>query len=411
MSLIHADSFSRYGTSDGVSVASSLARYGWSSSGNIHNRTIGGFFGANHIQLQGGGSGKDAYWAAIVRTISNTSTLGVSFKWCPFMALNGGSGASLTFNPIMRMTLSNDQYIDLVFTMFHTHGGSLGPGGNVYTYIYNMQFRHQGIPLTNPGGGVLTGREISFPSELASHYVIPAGGIQAAWTATFPIMNWVHLDFLFNATTKIFSSRLVFPNGNVISLTSSAYSSLSNGLTVKNLAFYGSNDWGQKLSDLVVWTADSTGLSAFPDSPRNLRVQRILPTANGSQNNWTPSSGSNFSAINETPYSDTQYTAGVGIGSKQTFVMGSLGSSSTSIKSGIHGVQLNPSIMDVGGNTSAAAPIQIINNTETSLGSNITPSRVSYTVPSRIININPQTSIPYTAQEINAMETGFNITT
>jgi hypothetical protein len=405
MSLIFADSFGRYQTVDKTSVVSSLARYGWSSGGNIHNRTDS-LFGANHLQIQDGGSGKSSFTGYISRTIPNTTSLGVSFKYCPFL-WQVGSGQVREFVTI-RMSLSNGQYVDLVANVFSSHNNTFANNANIANYINGMNFRHQGS-LLNISGAAVANRSIDFTSEHVSTYTISASGSEALWMSTFPVINWVHLDFVFNAVTKIFSARMVFPSGNFYTITSGAFTPLANGLTITALTLYGTNQVGQKASDFILWTQDSVGFSSLPDSPRNLRVQRLSPTANGTFNTWTPSSGSNFSAINEVPYSDAQFITGSGIGSKQTFLMGGLGSGINSIKSGLHGIQLNPHIYDAGSSVSVATPIQVISGTETALGSGITPSRVSYTVPSRVITINPQTSGQYTASQVNAMETGFNI--
>lgn len=418
MSLIFADSLTRYGVTDASSAAPFLGRYGWSSSGNVHHKT-GGHFNAGHLQTSGGSQGgKGAYWSAISRSITPTTSLGISLKCSPFSFLHAGSGQVADYL-FLRMNLSNGHYIDLNIGLQHFHDNTYATGRSWTTNVNTMFFSYRGSPdlRDNTGSNALSGRRIDFAGKTMSVYP-RLSSRDTMWTASFSTVNWMHLDFAFNTTTKLFSARLVFPDGDVFTTATTDQNprymhgnpiAIPSGLTITSISIYGNDSRGMKMSDLLLWTQNSVGLSSFPDSPRNLRVQRVFPVSNGTFNTWSPTSGTNVSMVNETPYSDTNISTGSGIGSKQTFLMDSLGSGTNSVKSGIHGIQLNPSIYDAGANVSIAAPIQVIGGTETSLGSGIVPNRVSYTVPFRVITINPQTSGQYTASEINAMETGFNI--
>jgi hypothetical protein len=414
MSLIFLDSLSRYGATDAVSAASNLSRYGWSSSGNIHNKT-GGHFGANHLQQSGGAQGsKTAYWSAISRTIVPTTSLGVSLKCSPFLFADAGNGTTRDYL-FLRVNLSNGHYIDLNLAVQEFHNNTFITNSVWTTTIYAMYFTYNGTAeIRNPSNNALPGRRIDFSSQTATVYSRPSSR-DSMWTANFSTINWMHLDFLFNTTTKIFSARLVSHDNNVFTTTTADPSPrygttpIPDGMTITSVALYGNDFAGMKMSDLLLWTQNSVGLANFPDNPRQLRVQRIIPSNNGSLNNWTPSSGSNFSTVNETPYSDTQFSAGIGSGTKQTFVMSGLGTETNSIKSSIFGVQLNPNMLDAGGEVSQATPIQIIDSTETSMSSGIIPSRISYLNTPRIITTNPVTSAPYTASQINSAEIGFNV--
>lgn len=387
MSIIYLDSLSRYGGSDGISAIPFLSKYGWYSGGNVHHRTSGSLFGDNHLQIQGGGSGKDAYWGYIYRTIT-TPTFGLSFKGCA-ITINTGSGQEF-WNNFLYFAFANGNNALVMNRTYRTTSGS--------NNITNVDYVNSQLNGSWRGG-------VAFTNQLFSNVSTASN----AWTSTRNVLNWFHYDFLIHTANRTLTCRVVTPDGGVYTTT------MINDLPASNLTgFYlggiGSNGQGSFLiSDVVTWTADSIGLSAFPENPRKLRVQRLKPTANGSQNNWTPSSGSNFSAINETPYSDTQYTAGIGIGTKQTFLMGGLGTETNSVKSGIQGIQLNPNMIDAGGETSAVSPIQIIGGIETAMGTNITPSRVSFDNGLKIITVNPATNQPYTAAQINNAEIGFNV--
>ena len=419
MSLIFADSLTRYGNSDGVSAAPFLLRYGWSASGNVHNKT-GSHFGASHLQISGGSQGgKSAYWAAIRRSITPTTSVGMSLKCSPFSFQDAGTGTVTDYH-FARITLSNGHYVDLFIGLQIFHNNSFTTNSVWTTNVHAMYFRYnESVDIRNSAANAaLPGRRIDFSGKTMNVYSRPASR-DVMWTANFTTTNWMHLDFSFNTVTKRFSARAVFPQDNTVfsALTTDPSPrvvignviTIPDGLTITAVTVYGTDWGGTKVSDLVLWTEDSVGLSSMPDSPLNLRVQRVVPASDGSFNTWTPTSGTNTAMVSETPYSDATLSTGVGIGSKQTFLMGALGSSTSSIKSGVRGIQINPNLMDVGANNSVAAPIQVIGGTETSLGSGVVPSRVSYTAQARMLTINPQTSLPYTVAEINAMELGLNI--
>lgn len=384
MSLLLLDSLSRYGSTDGASALPFLNRYGWSSTGNVHNRNNASLFGANVLQMQGGGSGKSAFWGSLYRPIT-TSTFGLSFKGCAIS--NVGNGGEF-WNNFLIIYFANGNHCLLMNRTYRTTSGS----NNITTVDYvNSQLN----------GGWRNGFGVT--SQVFSNVSTSTN----LWTSTINILNWFHYDVLVNTASRTLVCRVITPNGVVSQATMISDLPISNmtgfylGAINQNAAFL--------VSDVVLWTADSVGFSAFPNNPRGLRIQRITPSSNGTLNNWTPSSGTNVAAVSETPYSDAQFSAGVGSGTKQTFFMNSLGTSLNSVKGGIQAVQLNPNCIDAGGNASLLVPIQIIGGTETPMNSGIVPSRVTFANAPSIITTNPATGQRYTASQINNAEIGFNV--
>lgn len=389
MSLIYIDSLSRYGNTDGQSALLPMSRFGYTSQGgNIHHRT-GSLFGASHLQFQGGGSGKSAFNGLCTRTWSNP-TLGMSFNLSGAQSANSTGWASFAY-----IVFTNGQVLTFLIDIQRT-GGSFSTGQTCNTFFNNFAAQH-------PGGSWMN--FLSFQSTLASTFVYPAS-VFNNWQAVYSLVNWFHIDILVNATTRAVTTRVIYPNGDILNHT---FGNIGSGLTISYFHIGAINQHAAfKFSDLVLWTADNVGFSAFPSNPRQMRVQRLVPDANGGLNNWTPLTGTNFGAVNETPFSDANYSSGSGLGTKQTFHFPSLGSGSNDVKS-INAIQLNPNILDAGTVVTGASPIQVINGTETSMGSAIVPSRVNFTNSPRIIVNNPATNQPYTAAQIDAMEVGFNL--
>lgn len=389
------DSMSRYGSVDATNIEPNLARYGWTSSSTrgLFHRTSGSLFGAPHLHTTSWPTESNG---VLQRSWSGMATLGISAKVSPVALTADGTWEEWLTVCHLGLSSSNNVSVQLLIT---------ASGATTSAGLRNTSVR--GYRLTNPGGSQTN--ETTFASELLTAYTPISGNEFDAWRATYGTLNWIHLDVLYNVSTRNTSVRLVMPSGIVYTFNNTHG---VNSLT-PTVFWMGSSSMRStiKLSDFVMWTADSVGLSAFPANPRQLRVQRLAPTANGSLNNWVPNTGTNHGAVSEVPPSDAQWSAGIGIGTKQTFVMGTggLGTGANSVKSGILGVQLNPRILDAGGNVSAARPIQIIGGQETNMTTAITPSRVTHTPAPTIVTVNPVTSLPYTAAQINAAEIGFTV--
>ena len=156
-----------------------------------------------------------------------------------------------------------------------------------------------------------------------------------------------------------------------------------------------------------VYMCDDSG-SANNDFLGDIRVQTLLPSADGGTNEWTASSGSRYQCVDDpAPDSVTDYIqSGTTVGNKNTFAFGNVTPTSGTVK----GVQMmiaarkddagSRSIAPVYGN---GTPSSDVDGTSVSIGD-------SYVYYSEIKEQDPVASANWTIASVNAAEFGVKLT-
>jgi len=122
--------------------------------------------------------------------------------------------------------------------------------------------------------------------------------------------TWKHVEceFVADPTSGTFKTWIdgvadINFSGDTTDAASGDVSSFT-GMRFAGSSSNSSND-SVNFDDLIVWD-DSGGAGAFKGRlPDKHRIRHITPAANGSQNDWTPTSGSNFENVDEAQVDDT----------------------------------------------------------------------------------------------------------
>lgn len=163
-----------------------------------------------------------------------------------------------------------------------------------------------------------------------------------------------------------------------------------------NGGFPGSTTW--KYDDLYV--CDQSG-SVNNDFLGDVRVETLLPSGAGNSTQWTPSAGSNYQCVDENPPNgDTDYVSSSFATNVDTYAMGNLSTSPSSIK----GVQTNLYARkdDAGAHSIAA----VVRSGGTDYAGATTAVGDTYAFLSEIREADPATSAAWTAAGVNAMQCG-----
>lgn len=151
------------------------------------------------------------------------------------------------------------------------------------------------------------------------------------------------------------------------------------------------------------YICDDTGSAPHNNFLGDIRVQTIVPNAAGSSTQFTPSSGANYTTVDELPYSTSDYVSSSTSGHRDTYALSNIGATST-----IYGLQNNI----IAKKTDAAAL-----SLKSALKSGATLSYGSSTVLSAndalvrdLRTQDPDTSAAWTDSGVNALEAGFEVT-
>jgi hypothetical protein len=158
------------------------------------------------------------------------------------------------------------------------------------------------------------------------------------------------------------------------------------------------NDWVTVLVD-DLYICDNAGGAPNNTFLGDIRIHTLTPDAAGSLTQMTPSSGANYTTVDELPYNATDYVRG-GLGQTDLY-------STSNLPAGVNtifGVQANAIIKktDAGslsGRTVIKAGSTTANGTSTALGT-------SDSTISTIHALNPDTSSSWTTGDVNSLEIG-----
>lgn len=158
------------------------------------------------------------------------------------------------------------------------------------------------------------------------------------------------------------------------------------------------------LDDVVIIST----IGATPtDFIGDVRIRALLPTGAGTYSEWTPSAGSNFQNVDETPTNDdTDYNSTSTLNARDTYTFPAVAASAGSA---IKGVAVNMMARkDDAGTRTAAAMVRQGGVDGQSTDIAVTGA---YTNLQGIFSLNPATAAAFTLAQVNAMEAGIRLTT
>jgi hypothetical protein len=163
---------------------------------------------------------------------------------------------------------------------------------------------------------------------------IVRGGIQIIGTTLDSLTSnvWNHFEFLFTIGVSDGTVDVWFNSVNVLSITgtgtqdvapASAESIYFGSITPQAMSFVTGSTPLIYFDDIILYDGQPTDPAGNPDIHShigNCRLEWLLPTADGATTQFTSSSGSNFSAVNDpVPDGDASYVYDQSVGTMDTY--------------------------------------------------------------------------------------------
>lgn len=151
-----------------------------------------------------------------------------------------------------------------------------------------------------------------------------------------------------------------------------------------------------------LYVADATGSAPYNTFLGDLRINTLTPTATGSSTGFTSSAGANYTAVDELPYSATDYVSATASGTRDLYAMGDISGNYT-----VLGVQNNviAKKTDAGGTAIKSA---IKSGASIYYGPTVVATPSDTTV-SDLRTTDPATSAAWTITGVNNLEAGMEI--
>lgn len=214
-----------------------------------------------------------------------------------------------------------------------------------------------------------------------------------------PINSWIYVEVSATIADSGGTCEVRVNGTTVINFTGDTRS----GGTSTNIDAISQNqyDIGSIWDDLYI--CDGTGSAPYNTFLGEIRIHSLSPTAAGSSTQWTPDTGSNYSRVNEVPYSAANYVQSGTTGHRDTYAVADLPASVGNVlavqnnvvakKTDVAGISIKPAIKSGAGvyygGTSALT--------------------VGDTTVMDLRTIDPNTSTAWTAGGVNALEGGFEV--
>jgi hypothetical protein len=153
-----------------------------------------------------------------------------------------------------------------------------------------------------------------------------------------------------------------------------------------------------------VYLCDDTGSAPYNNFLGDVRVYSLSPTGAGASTQWTPDTGSNFSRVNEIPYSSVNYVQSNTSGQRDTYAVTDLPAGGVTT---IYGVQNN--IIAKRTDAGAVAVKPTLKSSATIAYGTSTLLPTSDTVVTDVRTTDPATSATWTVNGVNNLEVGMEV--
>ena len=239
-------------------------------------------------------------------------------------------------------------------------------------------------------------------------YQNSAGTALATSSYVFPLTAWHYIELKVYIHDSAGTVDVQVDGVSIISAT--GLDTRNGGTGVITRAYFGSeyslsskyNSGNFWLDD--VYVCDTSG-SYCNDFLGDVRIETIRPTGDSSPLQFTPSTGSNYTCVDEAVISTTDYVSASTSGYRDQYAMSNLtGSVGT-----IHAVSVNaPSSKSDSG--AIQGKVYVKSSSSEDLSGAFTPSLGSYlTLMTNISERDPNGTIAWTESAVNAMECGIEV--
>jgi hypothetical protein len=236
---------------------------------------------------------------------SDTSIKWQSSSGTPTTVTRFGTGRSILFGQYTGITYGiqpaiSTMFISKAMALYAPSGAELSflyiYGDNAATLHLALSFTATGVVLRRGAGGtVLATCSFSFAHQIYHSVEIMATIADAGGICKVKINGVLMIDY--SGDTK---------NGGT-------------NTTIDSISYYMGNNGGMYLDDFVLY--DATGSAPYNDFLGDVRIQTSSPSAAGNSTQFTPSSGANYTTVDELPYSAADYVSAVPSGTKDTYAM------------------------------------------------------------------------------------------
>jgi hypothetical protein len=277
----------------------------------------------------------------------------------------------------------------------YASGSIYFPPGSDYYFAFKIRFEHSykalSIQFRNSGTtiGTLRRNASSYLFEACHGSTLISGGtgvriIQPDITYLIEVHYRPATD-----STGIFDVKV---NGSA-DITLEGVVTADGSISMNNLYYWQNAGGSSYLDDLVIDDADWIG---------NTKIQGQFVTGAGNTTGLTPTTGANYSCVDEIPFNDDDYVYGNTVGLVDTYGITGLTEAVASIKC----VQVSARMAFDGAPTPTKQDIVIRPVSTDRLSGSPISTGISFARYDRIWELNPETSNPFLASDCNAMEIG-----
>jgi hypothetical protein len=221
-------------------------------------------------------------------------------------------------------------------------------------------------------------------------------------TGVYSVTGWVYVeisasihDTTGSVTVKVNGTTVITFSGDTKNGgTNNTIDAISGGLVYSSVTYNYYDD---------LYVCDETGSAPYNTFLGDVRVHTMSPSAAGTTTQFTPSSGANYTTVDELPYSATDYVAASSPTIKDTYQMSDLPAGAATI----FGVQTNVIAKKTDAGNIAIKPVVRSGGTDYS-GSSTVLSSSDITI-SNLRTQDPATATTWTAGGVNGMEAGVEI--
>lgn len=243
-------------------------------------------------------------------------------------------------------------------------------------------------------GGILS--VIAYDSGNAGHTLCTGTHILSANT-------WYYIEWKFTigSTINVCSTTVKLAATTECSFSATSAGNAIAATTADGIKIQGPATGNYYFDDLYINDSSGANNTGFLG---DIRIEAIRPSGAGYQTDWTPSSGTNFSRVNETTEDgDTTYVSSSTANQIDSYAMGDL----LTTPSAIYAVQATVVARKTDAGTKVFDILTRISSTNY-LSSDMSVQD-SYNFFTQIQELSPASGIAWTAAEVNGMEMGIKL--
>jgi hypothetical protein len=311
-------------------------------------------------------------------------------KWNP--GATGSSNATTPYGTGLSWYMSDTNQIkksfaasSQIFLGFSYQAGNSGMQGYDFVRLFGDAGVTQHLSLRFTGANTLA---------------LYRGAVQiASGSATDPVGTWAYIEISATLNETTGTCNVLVNGAPVITFTGDT----KNGGTSTNLDAFSLQ--GTSLGMIQVdnlYLCNSTGSAPHNTFLGEVRIQTITPNGAGTTTQFTPSAGANYAAVDELPYSSTDYVSATPAGTRDTYAMSDLSGSYN-----ILALQNNviAKKLDAGGTAIKPA---IVSSSTVYYGTSVPITATDMTITD-VRMVDPATSAAWTISGVNAIEVGMEI--